>query len=122
MSFGKLCAVVLCVAAVIASDPAAARGRGGGGRSGGHHGSHHHHHSHSSFVFAGAAFLPAWYYYDYPPVYAGTLPPLQYIERDQGPQEEDAWLYCPVAGAYFPSVVDCPSGWQRVPAKPPGTP
>lgn len=30
------------------------------------------------------------------------------------------WYYCEAAGAYYPYVATCPSGWKTVPATPPG--
>lgn len=32
------------------------------------------------------------------------------------------WYYCQPAGAYYPYVATCPSGWKKVPAAPPGAP
>ena len=122
MRSGKLFALVFCVAALVAADHAFAAGKSGGsGRSGAGRSHHHRHHAHRNIFVAGTAFLPAWYYYYPPPVWLAPMAPTHYIERgaEQGPESEDAWLYCAGPGAYFPTVVECAGGWQRVPAGPP---
>lgn len=32
------------------------------------------------------------------------------------------WYYCEAAGAFYPYVQTCPTGWKSVPADPPKTP
>lgn len=32
---------------------------------------------------------------------------------------QQVWYYCDAAGAYYPYVPSCPSGWRAVPAEPP---
>jgi hypothetical protein len=34
------------------------------------------------------------------------------------PPANQWWYYCRTAGAYYPYVASCPSGWERVPATP----
>lgn len=36
------------------------------------------------------------------------------------PPAAQFWYYCEAAGAYYPYVATCPSGWKTVPATPPG--
>jgi hypothetical protein len=130
MNSSKLSKSLLIVAAlmvgVLGADHAcAARGGGGhsgGGRSGHGHGHGHHHHG---VFFGGSAglFLGSWYYPSYSPGYypgyAYTQPPVTYyIERGDEDAPADAWYFCPSANAYFPTVTQCPTPWQRVPAQP----
>jgi hypothetical protein len=121
------------VAAAFMADSVMARGHGGsgGGRSGhagagrsAHAGGHHGHGRTRVFIGAGVvapALLPWWNY----PAYhvAGVYPaaPLYYIERGDPSAPAQEWLYCRSANAYFPSVVECAAGWERVapPTQPP---
>lgn len=42
------------------------------------------------------------------------VPPLVMVPPDAG----QWWYYCPGAGAYYPYVSACPTGWEAVPARP----
>ena len=72
-------------------------------------------------------FGPAWYWgpsWYYPPPYYYSPPPRPaeppvYIERID-PGETGSWYYCEDSRAYYPYVKECPAGWKRVPATPPG--
>jgi hypothetical protein len=122
------------IAAALASEPVLARGKGGsgGGRSGhsgaGRSASHSggHHHAHSRIVAGGFVAAPAfWPWWNYPAyALAGAYPaaPLYYIEQaDDAAAPAGEWLYCQGANGYFPYVIECPGGWQRVaPQVPPG--
>jgi hypothetical protein len=107
-------------------DDASAAGRGGRGSGHSHAGRSHHsgaHHFHGGArtrIFIAAPLIaaplllyprpyyaPAPIYYT-PPVYQEREP---YINPDPSGQY---WYYCPVAGAYYPYVGECPGGWQRV--------
>ena len=59
------------------------------------------------------------YYYPAPAYYepAFATPPVEYIE--QGPAAQGDWFYCAQSGAYYPDVLQCPAGWQRVAPQPP---
>jgi hypothetical protein len=125
----SLLGAAFVVGLVIADHASAARGGGhsGGGRAGHGHGHHHH-----GVFFGGSAgvFLGSWdypgYYYSpayspaYYPGYAYMQPPLvmYFIERGDEDAPADAWFFCPSANAYFPTVTQCPTPWQRVPAQP----
>jgi hypothetical protein len=104
-----LLAVVACGA--LASEPAwASRGRARVG------------------VFIG----PAWYTpfyapYHYAPYYAPYYPPYYYAPVVTAPPTyiEQApaivpgyWYYCSAAQGYYPTVSECPAGWQRVAPEP----
>lgn len=62
--------------------------------------------------------------YYYPPS-VHVVPPPQpqiWIERESAVPALPVpgyWYYCPDARAYYPSVGECPGGWQRVPPQPP---
>jgi len=56
-----------------------------------------------------------WYFYA-DPVYPYPDP---YVPPSSGTQY---WYYCEPAGAYYPYVATCPSGWRKVPAAPPNAP
>jgi hypothetical protein len=109
------------------------------------HGWGHHHHHGSGFRvglvvgtgFAAAAYYPYSYYprYYYPPVYTYPAPvvmvtppaPPVYIEQQpqqQAPiaaatQPAGYWYYCNNPQGYYPSVQNCPQGWQKVLPQPP---
>ena len=96
------------------------------------------------YPYYGGGYAPSYYapypYYGEGPV-AGEAP--EYIERGDGgapsgaspnappyaersepaPQPrrraEGTWHFCPESNGYYPYVQQCPSGWQRVPARPP---
>jgi len=74
--------------------------------------------------YLGGPFWPNWPYpYYYPPVVPVPTEPPVYIERsddaeaDQAedqPRRSDFWYYCADPPGYYPSVTDCPVGWQQV--------
>ncbi|HZQ75443.1 MAG TPA: hypothetical protein VFB08_21215 [Burkholderiales bacterium] len=68
-------------------------------------GGFHHFHS-APRVFIGGAFVAPFFYP--PPVYA--YPPAYY---EPAPAYQTYW-YCPAYGAYYPTVQQCPGGWQQV--------
>ena len=70
---------------------------------GGFHGGAHHFHA-APRVFIGGGFVP--FYYP-PPAYA--YPPPYYA----APAYQTYW-FCPALGAYYPTVQQCPGGWQQV--------
>jgi hypothetical protein len=119
-------------------------GHGGGGHSGGGHsggghaGARGYSHSggyshsrgyHGPRVVVGVPYyypywrpyyyFPAPAYYDPAPAYYEPVfaPPVEYIE--QGSAAQGAWFYCAQSGAYYPDVLQCPGGWQRVEPRPP---
>jgi hypothetical protein len=116
------------VAAALVCEPVLARGKGGsaGGRSGHHAGagrsSHHSavHHRARSRLFVGGfvaapALWPSWDYPAYALARAYPAAPLYYIEQsDEAAAPAGEWLYCQGANGYFPYVMECPGGWQRV--------
>jgi len=64
---------------------------------------------------------PAPYYYPVPVVVPAQ--PVTYIERRSAPASDGGawWYYCDASRGYYPHVMECPSGWQRVaPVPPPG--
>ncbi|MDB5927157.1 MAG: hypothetical protein JWN13_6093 [Betaproteobacteria bacterium] len=68
-------------------------------------------------------YYPPPAYYAPPPVVVPTAPPV-YVERtpaESGSPSESWWYYCSESKAYYPYVTECPSPWQRVPPRPPGT-
>jgi hypothetical protein len=73
---------------------------------------------------------PFWgypYWWDYPP-YVYAPPPVivreppVYVQQEAPPPPEPPagpyWYYCPSAGAYYPSVPQCPEPWVKVPPRP----
>ena len=66
-----------------------------------------------------------YYYPYYAPAVTGPTSPPEYIEKSK-PAEESApsgvWYYCPDSKAYYPYVMECPGGWQTVPAQPSSEP
>ena len=78
-------------------------------------------------------YAPYPYYYYPPPVYYYPPPPSVIYAppptvessppappASQAPAEQFSWHYCPESRGYYPYVRECPGGWQRVPAAPPG--
>jgi hypothetical protein len=72
---------------------------------------------------------PGWWrpYYTYSyPYYYYAAPPVviqqgstEYIQQDPSPPSAPQyWYYCKEAGAYYPYVEDCPSGWMQVVPQP----
>jgi hypothetical protein len=125
-------------------------GHGGWGHGGWGHGGWHHHGgccgwSVGLFWGPGFAYGYPYPYYGYPyygypyygypyypywPVAAdGYSAQTQYVERGQGGQADMGtevpqtayWYHCAKPLGYYPYVKTCPGGWQRVPARPPGS-
>lgn len=90
-----------------------------------------------------AYYYPPYYHPYYPPapIVIERPVPQVYIEQAEpapavsvppasapasAPAEQAAaapandWYYCAGARGYYPYVKECPGGWQRVPAQPPG--
>lgn len=57
-------------------------------------------------------------FYSYPPpVVAVPSAPPTYIEQApfaSAPQQQDAWYWCADPQGYYPTVRECPGGWQPV--------
>ena len=49
--------------------------------------------------------------YSYAPPVVTDPAPQAYVQRPQAPAY---WYYCAEAGAYYPYVQQCPSGWLTV--------
>lgn len=67
----------------------------------------------------------SWYFYPrpvypYPEPY--YVPPVVVAPEAPPAPATTYWYYCPPKRAYYPYTKSCPSGWQEVPATPPGTP
>ena len=77
----------------------------------------------------------AYYYYRAPiyPYPDPYTPSTVIIESQPAPQANPApaatpseapaasvWYYCEASKGYYPYVKDCPAGWKKVPATPPG--
>ena len=126
MNRARLIRIMLLAVTLACSLQALARGggHGGGGRGGswGHAGGFHHGRGGVGF-FVGSPFwgYPFWPYYGsyYPYAYPVPVPtqPPTYIEQDYGGEGLPAnyWYYCSNPPGYYPSVTDCPVGWQQVP-------
>lgn len=132
--FRPLLAAALLLAGLVAAAPAAAHGVYYGGRGYWAGPSVRFH-----FGYYGG---PLWWppaYYAYPAPYVLVPPPAPappaappvYIEREPaeprptpapqpGAPEGAWWYFCPAANGFYPYVRECPSGWERVPALPPG--
>jgi len=108
---------------------------GGGTSHGGWHGGgwHGQHHVWGPRVFFGVGVAaPFWWYpygyaYPYPYAYPAYSPPVvvesspqTYIQQDT--QAQDYWYYCQSPQGYYPSVKECPGGWQQVAPQPPQPP
>jgi len=61
--------------------------------------------------YDGNAVAPAYSY--------GAPQPAPYYARSPA-QSQGEWYYCADSKSYYPYVRECPAGWQRVPAQPPG--
>lgn len=84
-------------------------------------------------IYGPPFYHPSWpYYYSYHPYHPYFPPPVQYVVPPQQPQiwiERDSfapaspvpgfWYFCAESRAYYPSVGECPGGWQRVSPQPP---
>jgi hypothetical protein len=126
---------VLCTVP-LATAPAWARGGGGfgghfGGGFGGHFGGGFRGHFGGPRVGVyvgpgyglwglgmGYGYANPYYYspYYYPPTVAVPAAPPVYVERTQAP---NYWYYCNAPAGYYPTVKNCPGGWQAVPPSPP---
>jgi hypothetical protein len=67
-------------------------------------------------------YSPPVYYYPAPVVVSPPAPPV-YIEQQaaapvQQAQPSGYWYYCNNPQGYYPSVQDCPQGWQKVLPRP----
>ncbi len=113
--------------------------KGGGGhshgyyRGGGYYGSYYR--GGTSIAIGWPWWGPSWYYpsyypyysypyyypYSYAPVVTVPTSPPEYIEKSE-PAEDSTpsgvWYYCPESKTYYPYVMECPGGWQTVPAQP----
>jgi hypothetical protein len=59
--------------------------------------------------------------YPYPDPYTPPVvvaPPVAAAPAPAPAPSSGTWYYCDAAGAYYPYVADCPSGWRPVPATP----
>ena len=58
------------------------------------------------------------------PVYVAPEPvvviPPRAVAAPAAPAGGEWWYYCRPAGAYYPYVQNCPTGWEVVPAQPGG--
>lgn len=63
---------------------------------------------------------PPYYYYYPPPVVVREAPPV-YIERDDDDRDAGSasWYYCRNPAGYYPTVKQCPGGWEQVRPQPP---
>jgi hypothetical protein len=111
----RLTHIVLLVVALICSEETLARGGRSRGSVGIYFGS----------PLWGSPFWPyygSFYPYYYPPmtvpVPVPTEPPT-YIEQDEtaGRLPANYWYYCSDPPGYYPTVTDCPVGWQQVPPR-----
>jgi hypothetical protein len=134
--------VALVLAASGVAEARSSGGRGGGGGHGAAHGGHaysgsrSYSHSHGryygsrvvigvpyyypyrSYYYPPPYYYPAPSYYNPVPYYAApyVAPPVQYIEQGQGGPGD--LFYCGQSEAYYPDVLQCPGGWQRIPPPP----
>lgn len=136
MRQGKI-AIALALVAGLAAQAAWADGRHGHGHR------HGHSHGHARFGVTigvplafpnyyyyngpGYAYPPHYYYppayYTYPPatVVVPAAPPV-YIERAPQTSVPQAsaqlapgyWYYCNDPAGYYPSIAECPGGWQQI--------
>lgn len=115
-------AAVMFLAAALASGMASAHGRG---HWHGHGHGHGHGHArvgiHVGIPFSGPYYYPYGYYprYYYPaaPVVVVPASPPVYIEQGQqlsSAQPSGYWYYCQNPQGYYPTVRECPGGWQQV--------
>jgi hypothetical protein len=118
-------AIVMAITSIVSTAAWADgwRHRGPYGSHGRHEHRHHDHHGPRAGwllpgLVVGSALLwattrpPAVVYREpLPPVFvpAPVMPP---------PDANQWWYYCPSAGAYYPYVSTCPTGWEAVPARP----
>lgn len=111
--------------------------RGGYYRGGGHYGGYYR--GGTTIAIGGPWWGPSWYYpsyypyysypyyypYSYAPVVTVPTSPPEYIERSEPAEDSPpsgVWYYCPDSKTYYPYVMECPGGWQTVPAEPSSEP
>ena len=84
---------------------------------------HHHHHSHSHRHFSAPrivvapVIVPRRYYYVPAPIYYAPpvyVPPVAYAPPVYPSLNSPYAFFCPDYRAYYPQVMDCPSGWVQV--------
>jgi hypothetical protein len=128
MKRNKSVLVCILLLALVASSAASAHG---------FRGSFHHSHARVG-VFVGVPLAGAYYYgprYYYPPPYyyypsapialAPASPPVYVEQADQQTSAQlpaNYWYYCNNPQGYYPTVKECPAGWQRVAPQPPSHP
>ena len=81
--------------------------------------SHRSHHFSAPRVVIAPVFVPRRYYYAPAPVYVAppiiAAAPMVYPSTSSG-----YWYFCPDSQAYYPYVLECPSGWLAVVPGAPG--
>ena len=130
-SVGKAMVLAAALAFAGVAEARSSGGHGGGGRGASHGGAHSHSYARPHYggprVFVGVPYCypyrryyyyPAPAYYNPVPYYAAPYyaPPVQYIEQGQGGPGD--LFYCAQSEAYYPDVLQCPAGWQRIPPPP----
>ena len=85
------------------------------------------------YAYSYPSYYPGYYpgYYPYGAMAGDVSPsPTQYVEQRQDAQADmgggaapqvDSWYYCRNPEGYYPYVKACSGGWQKVPARPPGS-
>jgi hypothetical protein len=81
----------------------------------------HHHHGSGLGIGAGLVLGSAllWAATRPPPVPV-YVPPEPVVMAPVAPPQNNWWYYCRPAGAYYPYVATCATGWEVVPARPAG--
>src|SRR6185295_11882554 len=72
---------------------------------------HHHHHFSPPRVVVVPSYAPRRYYYA-APVYVS--PPVVVAQPLLPSMNSGYWYFCPDSRAYYPYVLECPSGWLAV--------
>lgn len=81
---------------------------------------HHPHYGARVFLGPGPFYDPFWSPYRWPgyyapPVVAVPVSPPTYIERAPAPAApQEYWYWCSDPQGYYPTVQQCPGGWQPV--------